>query len=302
MRLRMPVSMNRTITYYLILIPMKHSIPTSSVKVFIEGNPKIRYWLCLYLLPGSFHCPGETPPPMSDFVLFSGIGGTGTTAPPSPGWIIWRIIRYDYRRFCWQPVNCEDNRQCNHQRKYSFERKSDAVQLQYHGGKITAANTAKCQLGTILSVGNSAQITGNIDVKGNIVVGGGTVNGTVTHPAGTTYSGPAPSGGNITGTPTLPTLPAFPTAVTFPAAGAINISSSQTITPGSYGNLTLSGNKTITLNGPGTYVFNKISCSGSSNNFVFNFQNSASGNFLIYVHNDADMGKSSATMTNGGSA
>ena len=45
------------------------------------------------------------------------------------------------------------------------------------GGKITAANSAS-SAGTILSVGSSAMLKGNIDVNGNIVIGGGTVSGT----------------------------------------------------------------------------------------------------------------------------
>ena len=46
-------------------------------------------------------------------------------------------------------------------------------------GKITAANSPAVS-GTILSVGSSATISGNIDVNGNIIIGGGTVSGNVT--------------------------------------------------------------------------------------------------------------------------
>lgn len=139
-------------------------------------------------------------------------------------------------------------------------------------------------------------------MNGNVVVSGGTVSGRVTHPTGTTYTGPAPAGGNIVGVPAIPTLPALPVITTFPAAGTTNITTTQTLSPGNYKNITLSGNKTITFNGPGVYVFSTIQCSGSSNNFVFNFQNSSTGNFYIYVHGNADLGKSNATLLNGGSA
>ena len=168
-------------------------------------------------------------------------------------------------------------------------------------GKITASNSTNAS-GTIVSVGSSANLGGNIDANGNIVVSGGTVSGKVTHPSGKTYSGPTPAGGNVTGTPTLPTLPALPPVTTFPAYGTTNITTTQTINPGSYQNMTLTGGKTLTLNGPGVYVFKSISNSGSTNNIVFNFQNTNTGNFYIYIASDVNMGMLSVSMTNGGSA
>jgi hypothetical protein len=168
-------------------------------------------------------------------------------------------------------------------------------------GRITAANTAGLG-GTILSVGSSAIIGGNIDVNGNIVVSGGTISGKVTHPDGTSYLGPVPGGGNIIGAPSLPTLPALPAITNFPAAGSTNISANMTIVPGAYGRMQLGGNKTITLAGPGVYVFKSIKNSGTSNNFVFDFKNTTTGNFYIYVHEDVDLGKVQATTKNGGNA
>ena len=167
------------------------------------------------------------------------------------------------------------------------------------GGKITAANSS-ASTGTILSVGSSTNISGNIDVNGNVVIGGGTVSGRVTIPVGRTYTGPTPGGGLVFGPPSIPTLPAMPVATVFPAAGTTNITGNQTITPGSYGNVTYSGNKTLTLNGPGVYVFNTILWTGNSNKLVFNFQNSTGGVFYIYIHGNADFGKLSASLTNGG--
>ena len=50
------------------------------------------------------------------------------------------------------------------------------------------------------------------------------------------------------------------------------------------------------------YVFSTIQCSGSSNNFVSILIILLPGNFYIYVHGNVDLGKSNASMTNGGSA
>jgi hypothetical protein len=173
-------------------------------------------------------------------------------------------------------------------------------------GKITAANqyTLPSPLpagSTILSVGSSATLGsnsgGNIDVNGSIVIGGGSVLGKVTIPnplATYTYSGPAPAGGLVRAAPTLPLLPALPDPKTFPAAGSTNISTTKTISPGSYGDIILGGNKTLTLNGPGVYVFKSITNSGTSNNFVFNFKNQ-SGTIRIYVLGNVDLGKIKAS-------
>jgi hypothetical protein len=167
-------------------------------------------------------------------------------------------------------------------------------------GKITAAN-AYGATGNIISIGSSATLSGNIDVLGNITVGGGTVSGIVTHPAGTTYTGPTP-GENRIAAPSLPTLPAMPAITTFPAFGTTNITTTQTINPGTYGSITLSGNKKITLSSPGVYVFKSIKNTGNANNFVFNFGTNSTGIFKIYVHGDIDLNKVSASMTGNSSA
>ncbi|MEY4594061.1 MAG: hypothetical protein RIQ47_471, partial [Bacteroidota bacterium] len=169
------------------------------------------------------------------------------------------------------------------------------------GGRITAANTAGLT-GSILSVGSSASISGNIDVNGNIVIGGGTVSGRVTQPTGFTYSGPVPAGGRTIGAPSLPVLPAFPAEISFPNFGTTNITGTTTISPGSYGAMTLGGSRTVTFSGPGVYVFRSIKNTGNSNTFSFNFQNTTSGNIQIYVHGDADLGKINSQLVNGGSA
>ncbi len=99
------------------------------------------------------------------------------------------------------------------------------------GGRISAANTAALT-GTILNVGSSAKLNGNIDVNGNIVVSGGMVSGMVTHPPGTTYTGPTPGMGNVIGTPGLPALPVMPVITVFPPAGTMNITATQNDYPG----------------------------------------------------------------------
>ncbi|MBK5270850.1 MAG: hypothetical protein JJE22_07535, partial [Bacteroidia bacterium] len=162
-------------------------------------------------------------------------------------------------------------------------------------GRLTAATNS----GIAISVGSNANIGGNIDANGNIVVGGGSVSGIVTHPNGTTYSGPNPAGGNILGTPNIPILPNLPTLSVFPAAGSGNISNTQAITPGSYGNVTLGNNKTLTLSGTGVYVFGSILNSGNSS-FVFDFKNDLTGNIKIYVWGDVDLGKVQTSIINGG--
>jgi hypothetical protein len=170
-------------------------------------------------------------------------------------------------------------------------------------GKITAANSQGLSINTtILLVGSNATFGGNIDVKGKIVIGGGVVSGKVTHPPGTSYSGPTPAGGNVTAAPSLPTLPTMPAISNFPDYGTTDITSTTPIIPGAYRNLTLGGNKTITLSGPGVYTFKSIKNSGNTNSFVFDFQNSSTGTFIIYVHGDVDLNKVNATMINGGSA
>jgi len=237
-----------------------------------------------------------------DFALFSGSGGTGTTIPPSPGYGVQigsSITINGGSVGSYTLIQTTGNATIN-SNIYSGG-KVTLTNSNVVDGKITAANSASLP-GTILSVGSSASLSGNIDVNGNIVIGGGTVSGVVTHPLGTTYSGPEIGGRNVTGTPTLPALPPLPAIRTFPAAGATDITSTQTITPGSYGNVNLGGNKTLTLDGAGIYVFNSIHFSGNSNKFVFDFKNATSGNFYIYIHGDADFGKLNASTSNGGDA
>ena len=168
-------------------------------------------------------------------------------------------------------------------------------------GRITAANSNNLY-DPVLTIGSSTNVGGNIDVNGNIVIGGGIVSGAVTHPLGTTYSGPVPGGGEFIDTPSIPTLPFLPVITNFPDAGTTDIVSTQSIPAGAYRDVIFSGNKTLTLNGPGVYIFNSFRLSGNSNRIIFDFQGQTAGNFYVYIHNDADFGKLNATLSNGGSA
>lgn len=239
---------------------------------------------------------------MKDFAIFSGSGGTGAVTPPSPG----------YGVFIGSSITINGGAVGS----YTFVQTTGNASVKsdiYSGGKIALTNsnvvTGKIAAansdslgGTILSVGSSASLSGNIDVYGNIVVGGGTVSGIVTHPPGTSYTGPNIGSRDVTGTPSVPTLPGLPTITSFPAAGDANITSTKTIAPGSYNDVTLGGNKTLTLEGPGTYIFNSFKLTGNSNKLVFNFKDASTGNFKIYVHGDADFGKLNASTSNGGDA
>ncbi|MBC7829571.1 MAG: S8 family serine peptidase, partial [Chitinophagaceae bacterium] len=167
-------------------------------------------------------------------------------------------------------------------------------------GRITASNSFR-STNNILSVGSGASLDGNIDILGNIKINSGTVSGKVTHPVGTIYSGPTPLGGNIIGNPMLPVLPQMPAIRNFPAAGNTIVNSTTKLTPGAYGKLSLKGKKTITFSGPGIYIFSAINNSGSENEFVFDFKNTSTGDFLIYVHGDVDLDKLDVSMVNGGS-
>ena len=235
------------------------------------------------------------PATLRDYTVLSGPNGTGTT-------IIGSSININGGAVgAYTLVQTTGNVAFNNASMHSGD-KIILTNSNIVSGKITAANSSG-STGTVLSVGSSATITGNIDVNGNVVIGGGSVTGIVTIPVGRTYSGPAPSGSVLFGPPTLPVLPAMPAAASLPAPppNLPNITTSQTLGPNFYGNINFGGNKTLTLDGPGTYYFNSFHWSGNSNKLVLNFKNQT-GNFIIYVYGDADFGKLNASITNGGNA
>ena len=197
-----------------------------------------------------------------DFTLFSGATGSGTTLIGSS------ITVNNGSVGAYKLVQTTGNATIN-ANIYSGDKiiitNSNVVK-----GNIAAAALpnypalSPVSAGTIFSVGSSTSITGNINVNGNVNIGGGTVTGQVTIPVGSTYIGPAPSGGVTNGTPEKPILPGMPGEKPFPGAGATNITGTDTKIPGNYGTVTYSGNKTLTLDGGGVYVFNSFNWTGNS--------------------------------------
>jgi cytoskeletal protein CcmA (bactofilin family) len=241
---------------------------------------------------------------MSDFVLFAGAGGPGTSSCNSPGNAVQiassstvtggsvgslKLIKTT------GTVTITGN---VHSKGTVSLANSNCVT-----GDITASNSPSTS-GTIFLAGSNSALGGNIDVNGRITINGGVVSGTVTQPAGASYSGPTPSGGRITGTPNLPTFPALPEITNFPPYPQMpDITKTRVITPGGYDDIKLSGNQTLTFKGTGIYVLDKIeNKNGSSNSFVFDFQNDPTGTIKIFVHNNVSLGKLNVTTINGGSA
>jgi len=55
----------------------------------------------------------------------------------------------------------------------------------------------------------------------------------------------------------------MPVINTCPNAGNLDITNNKVIQPGAYGMVTLGGNKTLTFDGTGTYIFSTIKNSGT---------------------------------------
>ncbi|AFD07434.1 MBG domain-containing protein [Solitalea canadensis] len=169
-------------------------------------------------------------------------------------------------------------------------------------GTIAAANSGK-ESGNVLKTGISQQLKGNIDVKGSVYIRSGSVLGTVTIPKGSSYYGPSPSGGKRYASPKLPILPQMPAITEFPKAGDKKITETQELTPNCYGPMELTGGKTITFSGTGTYVFSYIKNSGASpNKFIFDFKGDKTGVIKLYIHGDVDLNISNVDIINGGDA
>jgi len=196
---------------------------------------------------------------MSDFVLFSGDGGPGTSSCSSPGYAVQLSSSTTVTGGAIGSFKLVQTTGTSSINGDIFSKgtitlaNSNSV-----SGKIAAANLFN-STGNILSIGSNANLGGNIDVKGNIYVGGGTVLGKVTHPSGTTYTGPTPVGGNITSTPSLPIFPSLPVITSFPPYPQMaDITKTTTITPGGYDDIKLSGNQTLTFKGTGVYIIDLI--------------------------------------------
>jgi len=171
------------------------------------------------------------------------------------------------------------------------------------GGNITVGNDPAVP-GNALQIGSNAFVGGNIEVNGNaLVVSNAIIQGHVRHPDNTVYSGPVPGGAEILATPQVPAMPVFPVITNgsdFPA-GNNPINNTREISAGAYGDVKLTGGRTLTFKGPGTYIFKSIKNSGATNNIVFDFMGQP-GNIILLVHENVDLGKSSVSIAGGGSA
>ena len=81
--------------------------------------------------------------------------------------------------------------------------------------------------------------------------------------------------------------------------GTTNITGYTNISPGKYRKLALTGNKTLTFNGPGNYIFNEVDNGVTSNKLVFDFKNTTTGAINIFIIKDAKWGRLQSTPVNG---
>ncbi len=234
---------------------------------------------------------------MSDFVLFSGDGAPGATVPTSPGYAVQIGSSATISGGSVGSFNLVTTTGTASFTSNIYSRGTIALT---NSNSTTGNIAANGSSGTVISIGSNAYVKGNISANGGIIIGGGTVDGSVT---GTTYSGPNPTGGYSSGTPTLPVFPVLPNITIFPphGQGSDITNPAAPITPGAYNSIKLTGNKTLTLRGPGIYVFNSIA-NRKNNQIIFDFENKTEGVFLIYVHNNADLAKLSVSIINGGDA
>ncbi len=170
---------------------------------------------------------------------------------------------------------------------------------------VITGNIFAKRMGTTLSPsisgGNFSNITGNLTANGKITLGSGQVTGSVAvpAPANTNYTGPVPTGGVGTNF-TLPLLPAMPNNTPFDnQVGTTNITNTQTISPGIFRKLALTGNKTITFNGPGNYIFYEIDNGTTSNKFIFDLKNTSTGTINLFIIKDVRLGVLSVSTVNG---
>lgn len=167
-------------------------------------------------------------------------------------------------------------------------------------GNITA-NRLGTTVAPTISAGINFTMNGNLTSNGKVTITSGSMNGTAAVPAVTTtnYSGPAPTGGLIQSS-SFPTMPSMPGLTPFDdQIGTATISGTQTLSPGKYRKLALTGNKILTFNGPGNYIFYDVDNGSTTNKFVFDFGNTATGTINIFVIRDARWGLLSVKTANG---
>lgn len=163
------------------------------------------------------------------------------------------------------------------------------------------ANRIGTNVSPTISGGNNGSITGNLTANGKIALGSGQVTGkaAVPAPVSINYAGPVPSNGVVT-TLILPTMPSMPNNTPFDnQVGTATITNTQTISPGVFLKLALTGNKTITFNGPGNYIFKEVDNGVTTNRFVFDFKNTSTGTINIFIIKDARFGLLSVSTVNG---
>src|SRR5262249_29415446 len=81
--------------------------------------------------------------------------------------------------------------------------------------------------------------------------------------------------------------------------GTTVVNNTQTLAPGVYKTLALTGSKTITFGGPGNYIFQQVDNGTTTNKFIFDFQGTTGATINIYVIKDARWGLLSVSMVNG---
>ena len=172
---------------------------------------------------------------------------------------------------------------------------------------VVKANNSTITTGLPINIGSSATLKDSVVGKGSITIKAGTVK-RVFLPTGSafTYSGPTPTFGPVDrvsiNSLKLPVMPPMPTTIAISSVGTVNITKDTVITPGKFGDITLSGGKSVTLSGSGTYIFKSIKNAGTTNNtFVFDFKD-VLGNFIILVQGDVNLSKNSFSIVHGGGA
>ena len=134
-------------------------------------------------------------------------------------------------------------------------------------GALTLSGNAQLQLAGLVDV-DSTSTTSAINASGNAIVSGSAiqVHGKVLS-SGNAHLSPAPvttvaAFSDPYASLAVPTLPAISTSG-MTSHGALTVTNTQTIQPGSYGQITVSGNANLTLS-PGTYVIAGITISGNA--------------------------------------
>ncbi len=169
-------------------------------------------------------------------------------------------------------------------------------------GNIFAAKTAGNFTGNVISINNDAKIIGNLSANGKVIFkNANTITGQVFVPAPTNsnYTGPSPSAG-FSNTLSFPVSPAMPNNTPFDSKiGTETVNNTRVLIPGMYKKLALNGNKTITFDGPGTYIFEEVDNVTSTNRFIFDLKGTNNGTISIFVIKNARWGKISVKMANG---